>query len=93
MSTLTDSEKENIQLALRTAKVEVTFEKVCGDIATRTFTLNRTFIEESTGETYVEKESKRAPNPDVCVAYQLNDAQGWRSFRWDKFKGFRVLSV
>jgi hypothetical protein len=36
-----------------------------------------------------ESVQKKTPNPDVLAVYDVT-AQGWRSFRWDSLKDFKV---
>lgn len=72
--------------SLRTNKVKVIFEKTDGTKREMLATLKEglaVFTESKTGK--VKKE-----NPEVCAVYDL-EANGWRSFRWDKLIDFIVL--
>jgi len=65
---------------LREREVTVDFVKADGDFRSMKCTLN-----ESLGAKYSGNESKRRPNPDVCVVWDTNQ-NAWRSFRWDRIK-------
>jgi hypothetical protein len=70
---------------LKERKITVEFTKADGSLRKMNCTLN-----ESAGAVYVnklptEKEEAKKPNPDVCVVWDC-DANGWRSFRWDRLK-------
>ena len=61
-------------------EVTVDFVKADGDFRSMKCTLN-----EALGAKYSGNESKRRPNPDVCVVWDTTQ-NAWRSFRWDRMK-------
>lgn len=65
---------------LREQEVTVDFVKADGDFRSMKCTLN-----ESLGAKYSTNESKKRPNPDVCVVWDTTQ-NAWRSFRWDRMK-------
>lgn len=65
---------------LREREVLIDFVKADGDFRSMKCTLSESF-----GAKYSGNESKRKPNPDVCVVWDTNQ-NAWRSFRWDRLK-------
>ena len=65
---------------LREQEVVVDFVKADGDFRSMKCTLN-----EGLGAKYSGNESKKRPNPEVCVVWDINQS-AWRSFRWDRMK-------
>lgn len=65
---------------LQEREVTVDFVKADGDFRSMKCTLNQDL-----GAKYSTNESKRRPNPDVCVVWDTNQ-NAWRSFRWDRMK-------
>jgi len=75
-----DQFKKWVTGLLQEREVTVDFVKADGDFRSMKCTLN-----ESLGAKYSTNESKRQPNPDVCVVWDTNQ-NAWRSFRWDRMK-------
>lgn len=75
-------QQEQIVQDLKSGTVVVTFNKVNGDKRVMTCTLHESVI-----PTPVASDSEinrnREPNEQVQVVWDVN-ADGWRSFRWDK---------
>lgn len=65
---------------LRGQEVVVDFVKANGEFRSMKCTLS-----ESHGAKYSNNESKKKPNTDVCVVWDINQ-DAWRSFRWDRIK-------
>jgi len=70
---------------LKERKVELEFVKSDGTLRKMSCTLN-----EDLGAVYVnklptEKDEAKKPNLDTCVVWDC-EANGWRSFRWDRLK-------
>ena len=65
---------------LREQEVVVDFVKADGDFRSMKCTLNQDL-----GAKYSGNESRKPPNPNVCVVWDVNQA-AWRSFRWDRMK-------
>ena len=65
---------------LREQEVIVDFVKADGDFRSMKCTLN-----EGLGAKYSGNDSKKRPNPEVCVVWDINQS-AWRSFRWDRMK-------
>ena len=84
-SQASESERETMRTwvkgLLREGEVVVEFEKADGEQRRMTCTLQESTIP------LVNTESKtaREPNPNTCVVWDIN-ANGWRSFRWDRMK-------
>jgi CMP-N-acetylneuraminic acid synthetase len=81
--------QQEMKNALHENVCTVTFTKVNGDERVMRCTLKTDLLPAQQDiEEAIEKKSKK-PNPDVLAVYDLN-AAGWRSFRWDKLKDFKV---
>jgi hypothetical protein len=81
--------QQEIKDALHTNVCTVTFTKVNGDERVMQCTLNEALLPAQIDlEEAIEKKTK-TPNPDVLAVYDVT-AQGWRSFRWDSLKDFKV---
>lgn len=69
---------------LKDNKITVDFVKADGSMRHMTCTLS-----EELGAQYVNKtlneDAGKKPNIDTCVVWDCN-ANGWRSFRWDRLK-------
>ena len=65
----------------------VTFTKVNGEERVMQCTLSESLLP---AQTDVEEQiQKKKPNPDVLAVWDTV-AEGWRSFRWDSVKDFKV---
>lgn len=78
-------EQTNLTELLRSNTVEVTFTKVDGTERVMRCTLQSQFLPES-----IEKEGIKVRNPDVQSVWDI-DSNGWRSFRFDSVKEFRIV--
>lgn len=81
--------QQEIKDALHTNVCTVTFTKVNGDERVMKCTLKEALLPAQIDvEESIEKKTK-TPNPDVLAVYDVT-AEGWRSFRWDSLKDFKV---
>lgn len=81
--------QQEIKDALHTNVCTVTFTKVNGDERVMRCTLKEDVLPAQTDlEEHIQKKAK-TPNPDVLAVYDVT-AEGWRSFRWDSIKDFKV---
>ena len=81
--------QQEIKAALHANVCTVTFTKVNGDERVMQCTLKEDLLPAQTDiEEAIEKKSKK-PNPDVLAVFDVT-AQGWRSFRWDSLKDFKL---
>lgn len=71
---------------LHEGNVVVTFNKLNGDERVMTCTLKEDIVPETKTKDSDTEKKERKPNEDVCVVWDVN-ANGWRSFRWDKITG------
>ena len=71
---------------LHSGNVVVKFNKLNGDERIMTCTLKEGVIPEATKEDPASQKKVRKISEDVCVVWDVN-ANGWRSFRWDKITG------
>lgn len=80
--------KEWVTQQLVTGRIEVTFNKATGEERIMTCTLS----DQHGRPTLDQKldENRKKPNPEVCAVWDCT-AQAWRSFRWDRLKGVKVL--
>lgn len=86
---LNQQEQQEVKNALQERVCTVTFTKVNGDERVMACTLKTDLLPEQTDvEEHIEKKVK-TPNPSVLAVYDVT-AKGWRSFRWDSMKDFRV---
>jgi hypothetical protein len=83
--------QQEIKDALHTNVCTVTFTKVNGDERVMQCTLKEDLLPAQIDieESIQESIQKKKPNPDVLAVYDVT-AQGWRSFRWDSLKDFKV---
>jgi|15BtaG_2_1085339.scaffolds.fasta_scaffold00619_12 hypothetical protein len=89
----TDEQKEQVIDQLKAGIVEVTFNKVNGDQRIMTCTLKADKLPEVKVNESTNKPKKvRKQNPDVCSVFDIN-AEGWRSFRWDKLTNVNAINV
>lgn len=65
---------------LKQQEATVDFVKADGDFRSMKCTLS-----EGLGAKYSGNESKKKPNPEVCVVWDTKQS-AWRSFRWDRIK-------
>jgi hypothetical protein len=79
--------QQEIKDALHSNVCTVTFTKVNGDERVMQCTLNEALLPAQID--VEESVQKKKPNPDVLAVYDVT-AQGWRSFRWDSLKDFKV---
>jgi len=81
--------QQEIKDALHANVCTVTFTKVNGDERVMQCTLKEDLLPAQTDlEEQIQKKAK-TPNPDVLAVYDVT-AEGWRSFRWDSVKDFKV---
>ncbi len=78
-------ERINLTEVLRSNNVEVRFTKVDGTERVLNCTLQPEYLPES-----IEKEGIKVKNEDVQSVWDL-DNNGWRSFRFDSVKEFKLL--
>lgn len=79
--------QQEIKDALHANVCTVTFTKVNGDERVMQCTLKEGLLPAQID--VEESVQKKTPNPDVLAVYDVT-AQGWRSFRWDTLKDFKV---
>lgn len=81
--------QQEIKAALHANVCTVTFTKVNGDERVMQCTLKEDLLPAQTDvEEQIQKKTK-TPNADVLAVYDVT-AEGWRSFRWDSVKDFKV---
>lgn len=73
---------------LHQGSVQVLFVKANGEERVMTCTLSEVHGRPQQPEKV--NESKKIPNPEVCAVWDCA-AQAWRSFRWDRLKGVKIL--
>ena len=78
--------KEELKKRLVEGVVEIQFEKADGTLRTMKSTLDPAILPQPVANDE-ETNRNRAPNEEVQVVWDV-DAQGWRSFRWDRLKEF-----
>lgn len=79
--------KEDIVKQLHESVCTVTFTKVNGEERVMSCTLKESLLP---AQTDVEEHiQKKKPNPDVLAVWDTV-AEGWRSFRWDSLKDFKM---
>ena len=79
--------KEDIVKQLHEGICTVTFTKVNGEERVMSCTLKENLLP---AQTDVEEHiQKKKPNPDVLAVWDTI-AEGWRSFRWDSLKDFKM---
>ena len=76
-------EKSDVVDTLKQGITIVEFNKVNGEYRKMQCTLSESFLPEQID--LEEAVQKKKPNPDVMAVYDI-DANGWRSFRWDKLQ-------
>jgi hypothetical protein len=83
--------QQEIKDALHANVCTVTFTKVNGDERVMQCTLKEDLLpaQIDVEESIQESIQKKKLNPDVLAVYDVT-AQGWRSFRWDSLKDFKV---
>lgn len=79
----TQEQQEQVRKTLTEKILTVTFTKNNGDNRIMACTLQEDQIPKATKEDPLSQKKIRKINPEVCAVWDLN-AQGWRSFRWDK---------
>ena len=73
--------------SLHQGMCKVVFTKKNGDERIMHCTLQESMLPEQMD---IEEEiQKKKPNPDVLAVWDV-EAKGWRSFRWDSVKDFKV---
>ena len=81
--------QQEMKNALHSNVCTVTFTKVNGEERVMQCTLKEDLLPAQIDlEETIEKKTK-TPNPDVLAVYDVT-AEGWRSFRWDSLKDFKV---
>jgi len=78
--------KEELKKRLVESVVEIQFEKADGTLRTMKATLDPAILPQPVASDE-EVNRNRAPNEEVQVVWDV-DAQGWRSFRWDRLKEY-----
>ena len=79
--------KEDIVKQLHESVCTVTFTKVNGEERVMSCTLKESLLPAQTD--VEELIQKKKPNPDVLAVWDTV-AEGWRSFRWDSLKDFKM---
>ena len=74
-----------IKQALLDDTIELEFTKADGSIRKMNATLQESVVP------HVEADTERKANPDIQVVWDT-DANGWRSFRWDRLQGIKETS-
>jgi hypothetical protein len=78
--------KQDLKERLSVGVVKICFEKADGTLREMNATLDPQVLPEPVASDE-EINRNRAPNEEVQVVWDI-DAQGWRSFRWDRLKEF-----
>ena len=76
--------KQELKERLGVGVVKISFEKADGTIREMNATLDPQVLPEPVASDE-EINRNRAPNEEVQVVWDV-DANGWRSFRWDRLK-------
>jgi hypothetical protein len=74
-----------IKQALLDDTIELEFTKADGSLRKMNATLQESVVP------HVEADAERKANPDIQVVWDT-DANGWRSFRWDRLQGIKETS-
>ena len=74
-----------VKSALVDGVIEIEFLKADGSKRTMKATLQESVVP------HVEPNTERKSNPDTQVVWDT-DANGWRSFRWDRLQGIKETS-
>ena len=74
-----------VKSALVDGVIEIEFLKADGSKRTMKATLQESVVP------HVEPNTERKINPDTQVVWDT-DANGWRSFRWDRLQGIKETS-
>ena len=74
-----------VKSALVDGVIEIEFLKADGSVRKMNATLNESVVP------HVEENAERKANPDIQVVWDT-DANGWRSFRWDRLQGIKETS-
>ena len=82
---MNENERLTLTNLLNCSNISVTFTKKDGTERVLNCTLQPQYLPES-----IEKEGIRVSNPEVQSVWDL-DNNGWRSFRFDSVKEFRVV--
>ena len=82
---MNENERLTLTNLLKCSNMSVTFTKKDGTERVLNCTLQPQYLPES-----IEKEGIRVSNPEVQSVWDL-DNNGWRSFRFDSVKEFRVV--
>lgn len=78
---------------LKDGYVDIVFEKVNGTTRFMRATLSSILIPQEPVEVKEEKEAKaRKPNENALAVWD-SEANGWRSFRWDKLREFNGVKL
>ena len=81
------SHEQQIRQSLLTNIIEVTFTKKDGTDRVMLCTLNKEYLPEQ--KDLEEEISKRNKSDEVIAVWDVEN-NGWRSFRWDSVKGYKV---
>ena len=81
--------QQEIKNALHSNVCTVTFTKVNGEERVMQCTLKEDLLPAQIDQEETIEKKTKTPNPDVLAVYDVT-AEGWRSFRWDSLKDFKV---
>ena len=81
--------QDSVKAQLIDGIVEINFLKADGTTVRKmNATLNENVVPKATKEDPLSTKAVRKVNPEVCVICDT-DANGWRSFRWDRLQGVK----
>jgi len=80
-------QRTQILTGLHSGIITVVFTKVDGTERTMKCTLNKEYLPEQ--KDLEEEISKRNKSDEVIAVWDVEN-NGWRSFRWDSVKGYKV---
>jgi hypothetical protein len=80
---MNEQEKNSLIEHLKKDVAVITFNKVNGDQRVMTCTLAEHVLPQATKDDPLTQKKVREISPEVCAVWDVN-ANGWRSFRWDK---------
>lgn len=88
-------EREKLMNALFEGKVIVTFDKLNGEERVMTCTLKNDLLPESFDSNKLREDVTSTPSEESSAIGQNQavwdtTAGGWRSFRWDRLKGYEI---
>ena len=80
-------QQQQIRQGLMSGIIEVSFTKKDGTDRTMKCTLNSQYLPEQKD---LEQEIDKRNKSDEVIAVWDIEKEGWRSFRWDSVKGYKV---